>query len=134
MSDLSKPSNSKSTLQTKQISTNNDIHVITDKLVAFAKARDWQKFHAPKNLAMALSVEASELVEIFQWLSTEESYQLNDETHKHAAQEIADIFLYSLLLCEKLNIDLIDAAHKKMLLNHEKYPIEQCFGHAKKHN
>ena len=103
------------------------------KLKQFAEARDWQQFHSPKNLSMALSVEASELLEHFQWLTEEQSYQLPDDTYSEVKDEMADVFMYTLLLADKLNIDLLDAAEKKYIKNEEKYPVELARGSAKKY-
>jgi len=89
----------------------------------FSTKRDWEKFHNPKNLSMALSVEASELVEIFQWLSQEDSENLSSEKKEHAKQEIADIAVYLIRMCMKLDINLEDAITEKMKLNEKKYPL-----------
>jgi len=89
----------------------------------FSDERDWIKFHSPKNLSMALSVEASELVEIYQWMTEEESNDLgNDEVLNHAREEIADIFMYLNRLCTRLNIDLEQAVLDKLKKNAVKYP------------
>jgi NTP pyrophosphatase (non-canonical NTP hydrolase) len=90
----------------------------------FSADRDWDQFHSPKNLACALSVEAAELLEHFQWLSEEESRALSDDKRREISEEAADIFIYLLRLTEKLDIDLIGSAQRKLLLNAEKYPIE----------
>lgn len=99
-----------------------DVNKIEEILAEFAKQRDWDKFHSPKNLAMALSVEASELVEIFQWLTEEQSYDLDKEKMQHVKEEIADITIYILNLCRKLNIDLESAILNKIEINSSKYP------------
>lgn len=106
---------------------------IKKTLKKFSEDRDWDKFHSPKNLSMALSVEASELVEIFQWLTEEQSYNLNDSKKLHAEEEVADIAIYLLRICTKLDIDLEDAILKKMKKNEEKYPVEKVKGSAKKY-
>ncbi len=89
----------------------------------FSEQRDWDKFHNPKNLSMALSVEASELLEIFQWLEYEQAENLNKEQKEHAKQEIADIAVYLIRMCMKLDINLEDAIVEKMKLNEKKYPL-----------
>lgn len=89
----------------------------------FSEQRNWDKFHNPKNLSMALSVEASELLEIFQWLELEQADNLNKEQKEHAKQEIADIAVYLLRMCMKLDINLEDAIVEKMKLNEKKYPL-----------
>lgn len=100
-----------------------DIKRVENIIKKFSADRNWDEFHNPKNLAMALSVEASELVEIFQWLTLEQAENLNDEKKEHAKQEIADIAIYLLRMCMKLDINLEDAILNKMLLNEKKYPL-----------
>lgn len=89
----------------------------------FSQERDWEQFHNPKNLSMALSVEASELLEIFQWLTLEQAENLDQKKREHAKQEIADIAVYLIRMCMHLNIDLEDAIIEKMKLNEKKYPL-----------
>ena len=89
----------------------------------FSEQRDWEKFHNPKNLSMALSVEASELLEIFQWLELEQANNLSDDKKEHAKQEIADIAVYLIRMCMKLDINLENAIIEKMKLNEKKYPL-----------
>lgn len=89
----------------------------------FSTERDWDKFHNPKNLSMALSVEASELVEIFQWLDLEQSANLSKDKKEHAKQEIADIAVYLIRMCMTLDVNLEDAIVEKMKLNEKKYPL-----------
>ncbi|MDD2721554.1 MAG: nucleotide pyrophosphohydrolase [Gallionella sp.] len=100
----------------------------------FVAARDWDQFHSPKNLAMALIVEAAELVEHFQWLSEAESADLPPEKLALVEQELADIQVYLISLAAKLNLDLIAAVDKKMLLNAQKYPVDKARGNSKKYN
>lgn len=102
----------------------------------FASDRDWAQFHSVKNLSMALSVECSELLEIFQWMSEEESNNLVNDSDKlqKASDEIADIFVYLMRLSGKLNIDLETAVIHKMKKNAEKYPIELSRGNSKKYD
>ncbi|MFT5084730.1 MAG: dCTP diphosphatase [Lentisphaeria bacterium] len=106
---------------------------LQEKLRTFAKERDWEQFHSPKNLSMALAVETSELMEHFQWLSEAQSLQLDTKTNDAVALELADVFLYTLLLADKLNIDLYEQAQKKMAINASKYPEEKAKGSAKKY-
>lgn len=110
-----------------------EINKIKNILKKFSEDRDWEQFHSPKNLAMALSVEASELVEIFQWLTEEQSYNLTDSKKQHTKEEIADIAIYLLRICMKLDIDLEDAILEKMKKNEEKYPVDKVKGSAKKY-
>ncbi|EPN7876900.1 nucleotide pyrophosphohydrolase [Vibrio vulnificus] len=111
-----------------------ELETLTSMLAEFARERDWDKFHSPKNLSMALSGEAGELAEIFQWLTEEESKSLTTKQKERAEEEIADVFLYLLRLSDKLDINLLNAANRKIEINRTKYPIERCFGTAKKYN
>jgi dCTP diphosphatase len=105
------------------------------ELSTFIKDRDWDKFHSIKNLSMALSVEVSELVEIFQWKTEEESNNISlDEKLKQAlSDEIADTFVYLFRIAQKANIDINDAVFEKIKRNAEKYPVEKSKGNAKKY-
>ncbi|CAN7427424.1 nucleotide pyrophosphohydrolase [Variovorax paradoxus] len=102
-----------------------DLNKLNQALREFAKARDWEQFHSPKNLASALSVEAAELLEHFQWLTEAQSRSLSPEKRDEVGAEMADVFLYLLQLADKLGVDLIDAAQRKMLVNAQKYPVEK---------
>jgi NTP pyrophosphatase (non-canonical NTP hydrolase) len=104
------------------------------RLDAFAAERDWDQFHNPKNLAMALAGEAGELVEHFQWLTFEQAANLPRSTRDEVALECADVLLFLLRLCDKLDIDLATAAEKKLALNAKKYPVEKSRGRATKYN
>ena len=112
----------------------NDLTNLQDRLRSFAAERDWEQFLSPKNIAMAMSVEASELVEHFQWLTEEQSKRLTDEAKKEVGHEAADVLLYLLQLTDKLGVDLIAAAHEKMALNALKYPIDKALGKATKYS
>ena len=94
----------------------------------FVSERDWAQFHSPKNLAMAMIVEAGEVVEHFQWMTEQESRNLNAETKEQVGQELSDTFVYLLRIAEVCGIDLIEAANKKIDLNAKKYPVEKCKG------
>ena len=94
----------------------------------FVQERDWAQFHTPKNLSMAMIVEAAELVEHFQWNTPEESLQLTPEKREAVSHELADTFVYLLRIAEVLNIDLIEAANAKIDLNAKKYPVEKARG------
>jgi NTP pyrophosphatase (non-canonical NTP hydrolase) len=98
------------------------------KIDAFVAERDWAQFHSPKNLAMAMIVEAAELVEHFQWDTIEESYQLSEEKRREVGHELADTFVYLLRLAEVTGVDLIQAANDKIALNALKYPVEKAKG------
>jgi NTP pyrophosphatase (non-canonical NTP hydrolase) len=107
---------------------------LRDTLRRFAAARDWQQFHTPKNLAMALAVEAAELLEHFQWLTPAQSARL-DARHKRAVEEeIADVLLYLTRLADVLEIDAIAAAHRKIRVNARKYPVRRAKGNARKYS
>ena len=107
---------------------------LTHALRAFARERDWEQFHSPKNLAMALVVEAAEIVEHFQWLDGSASSQLPEERRRAVALEIGDTLLYLLRLADVLGIDPIVAARRKMAINAERYPIAKAFGSAAKYD
>ncbi|MDO9166780.1 MAG: nucleotide pyrophosphohydrolase [Rhodoferax sp.] len=112
---------------------NNDLQSLTQSLRDFAKARDWEQFHSPKNLASALAVEAAELLEPFQWLTEEQSRNLAAPKKAEVAAEAADVLLYLLQLCDKLDIDLIEAARAKLIVNGEKYPVASARGSSRKY-
>ncbi len=104
------------------------------KLREFAQERDWEKFHSPKNLSMALSVEASELVENFQWMTEKQSFNLDPKRHAAVAFELADIFIFLLRLSDQLNVDLMEVTKRKMELNNKRYPIDMVKGSSKKYS
>lgn len=102
--------------------THPSLEPLTQALRDFAKERDWGHFHAPKNLACALSVEAAELLEPFQWLTEEQSRHLSPAQHAAVSDEAADVFLYLLQFCDQLNIDLMAEANRKLQANAVRYP------------
>ena len=102
-------------------------------LQSFAEERDWEQFHSPKNLAMALTVEAAELQELFQWLTTEESYELSQGQSQQVRQEIGDVLIYLVRLADQLGVDVLEAAREKLALNKEKYPADIVKGQSKKY-
>ncbi|WP_221349236.1 nucleotide pyrophosphohydrolase [Streptomyces beigongshangae] len=104
--------------------TELDLATLQRRLTAFAAARNWQPYHTPKNLVAALSVEASELLEIFQWLTPEESARVMDDPEKapRVADEVADVLAYLLQLCEVLGVDPLAALDAKMNRNEERFP------------
>ncbi|MBT8139176.1 MAG: nucleotide pyrophosphohydrolase [Gammaproteobacteria bacterium] len=107
---------------------------IRQRAAAFAAERDWQQFQSPKNLAMALSVEVSELLEHFQWLSEAQSRELDAEQLQAVADEIADVQLYLVRLADELGVDILQAVARKAVLNEAKYPADQVRGSAKKYD
>ncbi len=112
-----------------------DLERISNEITKFAVERDWDQFHSIKNLSMALSVEASELLEIFQWLSEEKSNQIKSDPKlkSKVEDEVADVFLYLLRIVNKAEIDLEAAIMAKLKKNAEKYPVELAKGNAKKY-
>ena len=107
---------------------------LRDRIRAFANERDWDQFHSPKNLAMALIVEAAELVEHFQWMSETQSRELTPETLEQVRAEMADILVYLVRIADKLDIDLHQAALDKLKLNEKKYPADQVRGSSRKYS
>lgn len=106
---------------------------LSQRLAEFAAERDWEQFHSPKNLAMALAAEAGELLEHFQWLTEAQSADLPPESLEAVALELADLQVYLVRLADKLGVDLVAAAHRKIDLNAEKYPVDRARGHARKY-
>ncbi|MEU9620658.1 nucleotide pyrophosphohydrolase [Streptomyces sp. NPDC048155] len=104
-----------------------DVQALQRRLAAFAAARDWEQYHTPKNLAAALSVEASELVEIFQWLTPEQSARVMErpETAHRVADEVADVLAYLLQFCEVLGIDALAALSEKIERNEARFPVPE---------
>jgi NTP pyrophosphatase (non-canonical NTP hydrolase) len=111
----------------------DELKKIANTLEKFAVDRDWNQFHSPKNLCMALSVEVAELVEEFQWLTEEQSSKLSPEKLAKVKDEIGDVFNYLVRICTKLDIDLLTAANDKIRKNEIKYPVEKSRGNAKKY-
>lgn len=109
-------------------------HVLAERLRRFADDRDWDQFHAPKNLAMALIVEAAELVEEFQWLTTGESADPDSSRRGRIEAEMADVLIYLVRLADKLQVDLPAAVEAKLADNERKYPAEQVRGSSAKYD
>ena len=101
-------------------------------LAEFAARRDWDQFHSPKNLAMALIAEAAELVEHFQWLSEEQSRSLAPDKLDAVSLELADILIYLIRIADKLGVDLAEAAWRKIAINEHRYPAERVRGDARR--
>ena len=106
---------------------------LREAIGTFIEERDWEQFHSPKNLAMALSVEVAEIVEHFQWLTEEQSRNLPPEKLAEVRQEIGDVMIYLTELAEKLGIDPVEAARAKLEINDQKYPAELAKGKASKY-
>lgn len=111
----------------------DSLEQLKQKLLHFARERDWEQFQSPKNLCMALCAEVGELAECFQWLSEDESRTLSEEQRAAVADELADVQLYLVLLAARLDMDLIAEANRKMIANAEKYPVDKSRGRAVKY-
>lgn len=111
----------------------SELDDLKQKIRNFVNDRDWDQYHTPKNLSMALIAECAELVEHFQWLTEEQSAQLPAESLEEISHEIADVFVYLLRLSDKLGIDMVEAVNRKMILNETKYPVDQVRGSSKKY-
>ena len=114
--------------------TAQSLEHLAERLRRFAAERDWEQFHSPKNLAMALSVEVAEIAEHFQWLSEKQSRELDAAKKAEVEQEVADALIYLVRLADQLGIDLLAAADQKLAVNEAKYPAEQVRGSAKKYS
>jgi len=112
----------------------DNLDTLRQRIREFAFARAWERFHTPKNLAMALAVEAAELLEPFQWLTAEQSQHLSVEQREAVRQEIADVLIYLTRLADLLEIDLLDAAADKLAINAHKYPVDKAHGNALKYS
>lgn len=113
--------------------TTDEFEDLKFRLREFADERDWDQFHSPKNLSMALIAEAAELVEHFQWLSQKESQIIQGDKLEAVRHELADIQIYLIRIADKLNVDLLDAVEKKIEINKEKYPADKVMGQHKKY-
>ena len=114
--------------------TGDRLDGLRDGLRRFAAERDWDQFHTPKNLAMALAGEAGEVIEHFQWLTPEQSASLDAEARGAVAEELADVLLYLVRLADVLEVDLAEAAVRKMAINAERYPAAKARGRADKYD
>lgn len=111
----------------------NSLNDLRDRLREFALERDWDQFHTPKNLSMALIAEAAELVEHFQWVEGEKSHLLEEKVRPAVEEEIADILIYLVRIADKLGIDLYSSAERKIAINARKYPADKVRGSARKY-
>ena len=114
--------------------TRDRLETLRARLAKFVARRDWNQFHNPKNLAMALAAEAGELLEHFQWLTPAQAVRLPRAAREEVALECADVLLFLLQLCDRLGIDLAAAAERKLALNARKYPAEKSCGRVTKYN
>ncbi len=113
----------------KEVGTENSYGSLLDRLRRFRDERNWAQFHSPKNLAISVSVEAGELLELFQWRA--ESLVLTESEVGSASSEIADVYLYLLLLSDALGIDMVEAAHAKITRNEQRFPVDEAKDIAK---
>ncbi len=111
-----------------------ELLMLRDKLRTFTEVREWDQFHSPKNLSMALMIEVAELMEHFQWLTEAQSGSLDTKKKAEVAEELADILLYLVRLSDKLNVDLLEASLHKLKKNDLKYPADQVRGSSKKYS
>lgn len=109
----------------------NELEQLREKILQFRDERNWQQFHNPKDLALSLSLEASELLELFQWKTSEEAVEKNLDKMK---EELADVLIYSILFANELDIDIKEITIKKLKKNNNNYPVELSFGSNKKYN
>lgn len=117
----------------KTLTSDGSLTALRDKLRLFVAERDWDQFHSPKNLAIALSIEAAELLEHFQWTGDVESQNLTAEKLEQIGDELADVLIYLVRLSDKLGVDLLDVASRKTAKNALKYPVAKVTGSSKKY-
>jgi NTP pyrophosphatase (non-canonical NTP hydrolase) len=110
------------------------LDILKNQLRNFAQERDWEKFHSPKNLSMAITIESAELSEIFQWLTTEESKNLDDDMLDKVRDEVGDILIFLVRFCDVLEIEPVEAALTKIKKNELKYPVHLSKGNAQKYD
>jgi dCTP diphosphatase len=111
----------------------NDLTELRNALRAFAAERDWDQFHSAKNLAMAISIEAAELMEHFQWSAEQQDLSLDPRRRELVSEELADVFMYTVRLADRLGVDLLAASAAKIQKNAERYPADRVRGSAKKY-
>ena len=114
--------------------SNDSLELLKLAMRQFTQEREWEQFHSPKNLSMALAGETAELLDCFRWLTEEQSYQLDSKQMSAVKDELADVLLFTVRLADKLNVDLLSAAQQKIAKNAERYPVEKVKGNAKKYN
>lgn len=112
----------------------SEIQQLTLSIREFVDERDWEQFHSPKNLAMAISVEVAELVEIFQWMTELQSQNLNQKQKQAVEEEVADVMTYLIRLSDRLDIDLVRAVERKLVISRKKYPAELVRGRSQKYS
>jgi len=112
----------------------DSLAALQDRLKQFAQQRDWEQFHNPKNLAMAMAGEVGEVMEHLQWLTADQSENLPDDTRQALELELADVLFYLLRLAERLDISMADAARRKLAINEQRYPADRVRGSARKYD
>jgi dCTP diphosphatase len=117
----------------RDMANQTDIDALKTEIRKFAEDRDWEQFHSPKNLSMALAVEAAEIMELFQWLTEEQSRRPNKKTLKNIEKEIGDVQIYLMRLADQLGLSTIEAARSKIKENKKKYPVKKARGNATKY-
>ena len=117
-----------------QTEKNEDLDSVIKEIIKFRDDRDWLQFHDPKNLSQAISIEAAELQEIFLWKSTVDSKSLPPDDVMRVKNEVADIFIFMIYLCNHFGINLLEAVKNKLQTNRLKYPVEKSRGSSKKYN
>jgi len=115
-----------------QKSPKDSLETLRARLARFARDRDWDQFHSPKNLSMALIAETAELIEHFQWLSQDDSRNLDTDKKQEVAMELADILIFLIRVADKVDVDLIKSAWEKIEINEARYPVEAVKGSAKR--
>ncbi|MFA5634042.1 MAG: nucleotide pyrophosphohydrolase [Candidatus Dojkabacteria bacterium] len=111
-----------------------DFETLKKKILKFRDDRDWKQFHNPKNLALSISIEASELMELYQWLNMQESREFSETNKKEIESEVADILNYLILFANDLDIDLLEVTDRKLRVNKKKYPVKKAKGNSTKYN
>ncbi len=113
---------------------NNDLEQLKKEILDFREQRNWKQFHNPKNLAMSICIESSELMEPYQWLNLKDSLEYSKKNKKEIESEVADIFNYLLLFCNDLDIDLVKVTQKKLRISAKKYPVSKAKNNSTKYN
>lgn len=111
----------------------NKFEYLYEKILEFRNDRDWAKYHDPKNLSQAISIEAAELQEIFLWKTSDESRHLTEKELQKVSEELADVFIFMMYMCHEFGIDLLEEVGKKVAINGQKYPVDKARGSSKKY-
>ena len=112
----------------------NQLKALERKIIAFRDRRQWARFHSPKNLSQALGIEAAELQELFLWQSSDDSRRPSARDRERIQSELADIFIYLTYLCHELNVDIVEAAERKLIENESRYPVDKARGNHRKYD